>query len=87
MDIHKEREQLVQKQFEQMQKPTLETREFWETTNKSSSTKKRIKNFLGEISNSLSEFRYDRKYGVTFPAYFRRYEMIFSKKCLLLSNE
>ena len=25
--------------------------------------------------------------GVTFPAYFRRYETIFSKRCLLFSNE
>lgn len=32
------------------------------------------------ISNSLSEYKYDSDNGVTFPAYFRRYETTFSKR-------
>ena len=39
------------------------------------------------ISNFLSEFRYDPENGVTFPAYFRRHEKIFSKRCLFWSDE
>ena len=35
------------------------------------------------ISNSLSEFRYDTNNCATFLAHFRRYETIFSKRCLL----
>ena len=33
------------------------------------------------ISSSLSEFKYDSDNRITFPAYFRRYETIFTKRC------
>lgn len=45
-------------------------------------------NFSAEgISNSLTEFRYSPDTGVTFPAYYRRYETIFTKRCLDWTDE
>ena len=39
------------------------------------------------ILNSLSEFQYEPDNGITFPAYFRRYETIFMKRYKQWSNE
>ena len=39
------------------------------------------------IANSLSEFIYKPEEGITFPAYFKRYETIFSKRCQSWSDE
>ena len=39
------------------------------------------------ISNSLSKFCYDPDNGMTFAAYVKRYETIFSKRCLLWSDK
>lgn len=33
------------------------------------------------IANSITEFIFNLEEGVTFPAYFRRFETIFEKKC------
>ena len=65
--------------------------------NKQKSFEKPIKKSTGErkttyfsaegISNSLSEFKYDPDTGITFPAYYRHYEMIFTKRCNDWSDE
>ena len=39
------------------------------------------------IPNSLSEFIYKPEEGITFPAYFKRYETIFAKRCQSWSDE
>ena len=39
------------------------------------------------IANSLSEFIYKPEEGITFPAYFKRYETIFAKRCQSWSDE
>ena len=39
------------------------------------------------IANSISEFTYDPDNGVTFQAYFRRFENIFTKRCATWSDE
>ena len=39
------------------------------------------------IANSLSDFIYKPEEGITFPAYFKRYETIFAKRCQSWSNE
>ena len=87
--LHEEREQLVQKQLKQMQNQLLKYQENFEkllTNQVAQERGSRI--FLAErISNSLSEFRYNPDNGVTFSAYFRRYEMILSKRYLLWSDE
>ena len=83
--LHEEREQLVQKQLERMQNHLLKQQENFEKllTNQVAQ-EKGSRTFSAEgVSNSLSEFRYDLDNGVMFPAYFRRYETIFSKRCLL----
>ena len=39
------------------------------------------------IANSITEFKFDPDEGITFPAYFRRFESIFEKKCQSWSDE
>ena len=39
------------------------------------------------IANSLAEFKYDAERGNTFPAYYRRFETIFTKRCEKWSDE
>ena len=39
------------------------------------------------ITNSLSEFIYKPEEGITFPAYLKRYETIFAKRCQSWSDE
>ena len=39
------------------------------------------------IANSFSEFIYKPKDGISFPAYFKRYETIFAKRCQSWSDE
>ena len=38
-------------------------------------------------ANSLSEFIYKPEEGINFPAYFKRYETIFAKRCQSWSDE
>lgn len=38
-------------------------------------------------ANSLAEFKYDPERGDTFPAYYRRFETIFTKRCEKWSDE
>ena len=53
-----------------------------------STTADKKTNFSAEgISNSLSEFHYSPDTGVTFPAYYRRYETIFTKRCTDWTDE
>ena len=52
------------------------------------STAEKKTNFSAEgISNSLSEFHYSPDTGVTFPAYYRRYETVFTKRCTDWTDE
>lgn len=39
------------------------------------------------IANSITEFVYDPENGITFQAYFRRFETIFNKRCETWSDE
>ena len=39
------------------------------------------------IANSLAEFKYNTERGDTFPAYYRRFETIFTKRCEKWSDE
>ena len=39
------------------------------------------------IANSLAEFKYDAERGDTFPAYYRRFETVFTKRCEKWSDE
>ena len=49
---------------------------------------KSLNTFSAEgIANSLSEFIYKPEEGITFPAYFKRYETIFAKRCQSWSDE
>ena len=43
--------------------------------------------FCRNPANSLSEFIYKPEEGITFPAYFKRYETIFAKRCQSWSDE
>ena len=38
-------------------------------------------------ANLLSEFIYKPEEGITFPAYFKRYEIVFTKRCQSWSDE
>ena len=40
-----------------------------------------------DITNSLAEFKYDPERGDTFPAYYRWFEAIFTKRCEKWSDE
>jgi len=87
--LHEERNQLIHEQLEQMQNQLLKQQENFEKLLTNQVVQERgSRIFSAEgISNSLSEFHYDPDNGMTFPAYYRRYESIFSKRCLLWSDE
>lgn len=61
---------------------TTDNRLFCETILSEKSKEGASRFFSAEgIANSLSEFKYDPEKGDTFPAYYRRFETIFTKRC------
>ena len=79
----------VQKQQTDVQKEIVKQQDILqEILLKQGERKKDSNTFSAEgIANSLSEFIYKPEEGITFPAYFKRYETIFAKRCQLWSNE
>lgn len=73
-----------QKQMELLQQQQLKQSEILQSI----LTQQKDCRFTPEgIANSLSEFVYEPTNGLTFPAYFRRYENIFAKRCQSWTDE
>ena len=67
---------------------TADNRLFCETVLSQKSNDSAFRFFSAEdIANSLAEFKYDPERGDTFPAYYRRFETIFTKRYEKWSDE
>ncbi|GAB1600645.1 uncharacterized protein LOC115210495, partial [Argonauta hians] len=80
---------IQQERFEKLViQQTEDTRLFCETilSRKSDDSASRFFSVEG-IANSLAEFRYDPEGGDMFPAFYRRFETIFRKRCEKWSDE
>ena len=68
--------------------PTKDNRVFCEIILSQKTNDNASRFFSAEgIANSLAEFKYDAEWGDTFPAYYRRFETIFTKRCEKWSDE
>ena len=77
-----------QKQQTDVQKQIVKQQDILQKILKQGEWEKGSNTFSVEgIANSLSEFIYKPEEGITFPAYFKRYETIFEKRCQLWSDE
>ena len=67
---------------------TADNRQFCETVLSQKSNDSASRFFsAASIANSLAEFKYDLERGDTFPAYYCKFEMIFTKRCEKWSDE
>lgn len=78
----------LQQQHQELQQQILQQQKSLETILKQSTGERKNTVFSAEgIANSLSEFIYEPDSGITFPAYFKRFETIFTKRCQHWSDE
>ena len=84
-----QQEQRQTQLFQQsLQEQMLEQQKNFERIIQATTGAKKTNFFSAEaISNSLSEFHYSPDTGNTFPAYYRRFETIFTKRCIDWTDE